>query len=101
MTPDVLDRNGRLLNLGCPNGINIDVTFDAGNIRVTGDDGASEVLPAAEWAKAVRRFARQIDAFYRSSAPKVALEENDPNCEGWREFWREWSTRLSADQAAH
>jgi hypothetical protein len=53
------------------------------------------MLPFTQWRAGVLGFIEIVEAFYSQSEPKNELV--DPiEREGWRRFWREWSSRKRA-----
>ena len=78
--------------LGCGNGVDWSVIHDGDAVRLILEDGTEHTVPLEEYKAEVFRFADQIEAFYRSCAPKV-LPEDAFEREGWIAFRNEWRRR--------
>lgn len=77
---------------GCGTGIDPQVVHEGRRVRITAEDGRSEVVEAADWSSAVLRFADQVRDYYRNSRPKRPhRDEHDRR--GVFLFWNEWETR--------
>jgi hypothetical protein len=79
-----------VLIVGCPNGIDLEVEFDRGDVVVRAGDDRSWVVPLVDWRSAVFAFADDVAAFYSASAPKTPSADDEP---GFRKFAAEWARR--------
>jgi hypothetical protein len=80
--------------IGCPNGVDVYIRHLDGLVHFThGHKSARASI--AEWRDAVFAFAGQVDAFYRQSAPRLPLQDEQEKI-GWRRFWGEWNERMDA-----
>jgi hypothetical protein len=89
----VLPIGGRfkVLCLGCMNGIELEIIHQVDTVTINSSAG-SEVVPKTEWTRAVLDFTDSVRQFYRSSLPKVAIEDEIDKL-GWATFWQEWDER--------
>lgn len=85
---------GSLAVPGCPNGADVAVLHEGGQVRLCTASASAVVTPEA-WRAAVLSFAREVEAFYARSAPKAPAPNAEAR-EGWAEFWREWRERVQA-----
>lgn len=77
---------------GCPNGIDWSVIHAGQTVRLITESGKETVVPLADYARVVFRFADRIEAYYQSCAPKLPGEDElDQN--GYTAFWNEWHRR--------
>jgi len=80
--------------MGCPNGVDVEVTHEAGEVRLSSPAGA-ETVSEQQRKNAVLSFAQQVRSFYQRSSPKAKIRDRHERC-GWAAFWREWEARASA-----
>ncbi|KRD39809.1 MULTISPECIES: hypothetical protein [unclassified Lysobacter] len=80
---------GALILLGCGVGIDFSVEHLADDQVRIARGVAAVTVEVAVWRAAVIQFARQIDAFYASSTPKVEIDDAFDR-KGWALFWAEW-----------
>ncbi len=78
--------------VGCPNGVDIEVTRHAGQIILTTADGKNHSVPFADWKRAVCRFSYVLREFYKRSPPRMPADPE--NEKGFRKFMAEWDRRL-------
>ena len=77
--------------LGCPNGIDWSVRHENDKIILITESGAITEIPQTQYRETVFAFADQIEAFYKSSSPKV-LPNDDFERNGYIAFWNEWNS---------
>jgi hypothetical protein len=77
--------------MGCPNGIDIEITHQEGMVTIKSKTGA-EIIPRSDWIKSVLCFIDSVSEFYRASTPKVIIEDAFDR-QGWAAFWQEWDER--------
>ena len=82
-----LDQDGRFFNIGCPNGVHLEIERSGDNVRVTSDAGVSGSVPFPEWRNAVIRFADRVEAFYANATKEISDADDQ---KAMSEFWREW-----------
>ena len=83
-----------LLLVGCPNGVDVVVEhLDGESVRLTRDETTLHVA-SNDWRMAVVGFARQIEAFYAASTPKIPPGDEFDR-KGWELFWSEWRTLVA------
>ena len=86
------DGEGSIYLGGCPNGgIDGYITHEGDMVRIALEGAPAVCVPLAEYRAEVFRFADQVEAFFRQSAPKVVTSELD---QLWYPlFWQEWRRR--------
>lgn len=78
--------------VGCPYGIDWNVTHDGDNVILELEDGTKETVSLVDYRKEVFAFADKIEAFYKSCTPKnIPTDEFEHN--GYIAFWNEWHRR--------
>jgi hypothetical protein len=75
---------------GCPNGIDLDVAHEGGDVVVGAADGRKWRIALQDWREAVFAFADEVAAFYAASSRKVPAADDVP---GWQKFGAEWKRR--------
>ncbi len=83
----------KVLCMGCPNGVDVEVLHHDDMILIRSSTG-SERVPKSEWASAVLGFVDSVRDFYRASLPKITIDDEFDR-QGWAAFWQEWSERYS------
>jgi len=78
--------------IGCPNGIDLQITHDNGNVIITTEKRNKVTIPYRDYQAEVFRFADQVKAFYDACTPKQ-LPEDDFTRNGYIAFWNEWERR--------
>ena len=78
--------------VGCDKGLDWTVIHEPGQVRIITGSGRETVVPIAEYAREVCRFADDVAAFYAACSPKT--EPGDEfDARGWAAFKREWRRR--------
>lgn len=77
---------------GCPNGIDWSVIHMGDMVRLILEDGSETIVPIQEYKNEVFQFADKIEAFYKSSPPRI-LPTNEFERNGYLAFWNEWQRR--------
>jgi hypothetical protein len=80
--------------VGCPSGIDWQVTHEGANVRLRTLDGEEEIVTLEEWRRIVLEFADAVAAFYAASAPKQFSHPYDE--QGFAAFQAEWARRRGA-----
>lgn len=83
----------KVLCMGCPQGIDVEVRHIVGKVHLEAENKVEQVTEA-EWREAVMAFVRQIENFYASCTPKVAIDDEFDRM-GWQAFWQEWRGRIA------
>ncbi len=86
------DDRFQLLLMGCNHGLNPEITHQNGLVSVT-HNGQVRTVIKSEWAQAIANFAEEVLSFYRSSSPKLPIEDKLDQ-EGWGLFWQEFHHRI-------
>jgi hypothetical protein len=82
--------NEDVLVLGCPNGVDMNVSRHGDEISVATRDGRERRVTYDEWRGAVCSFADSVRAFYDASARKRPSKDDAP---GFKRFVAEWERR--------
>lgn len=82
-----------VLIVGCGNGADWTVRREGAWVRLITPSGTEVLVPLADYQHEVFCFADQVEAFYRSSAPKDVSSLDELEREGYAAFWREWHKR--------
>lgn len=90
----LLPEYGRVVCIGCMEGIDIEVIHNDGLIELRYQDFI-ECVNEDQWTRAVLGFAKQIRQFYQESTEKSYIVD-DFDRTGWGAFWQEWSDRETA-----
>lgn len=96
MLPNQNELGDKVLIMGCPNGIDWDITHRGSEVVHEGQD-FEEVVSFEAYRHAVLAFAEQVEEFYKSSKPKFFFDEEDRL--GYEGFWEEWYERVSKHRA--
>jgi len=81
----------KVICMGCNNGIDLEIIHQEDMVTIS-SSVSSETVSKSEWTSAVLDFTDSVRKFYRSSLPKVAIEDEFDN-QGWAAFWQEWDER--------
>jgi len=82
------DAAQRLVNVGCPAGLNWWIRHRAGTVELEFDGERRLVVAAGEWHRAVCAFSDAIARFFEESAPKQPRDDHE---RGWyAAFQAEW-----------
>ena len=87
-----------VLIVGCPSGVEMDVSHTTAGVAVR-SKGVESVVSEHAWQSAVISFARSVLAFYEREAPRNPIQDTDAR-EGWRAFWKEYGERLHRHSVA-
>lgn len=79
--------DGRVFICGCPNGIDLSIVHDGGDVTL-GLGDRSHSLTSAAWGGVALSFASQVKAFYDCSEPKNLCNGSDR--EGYLAMLAEW-----------
>jgi hypothetical protein len=83
------EKTGKLLILGCPNGIDWTIVHQDNKIKHITDSGQEAVIGFEEYKTLVFNFADQVEAFYKNSAPKT-IPSDESDKKAYLAFWKEW-----------
>jgi hypothetical protein len=76
--------------VGCPYGVNVDVTHDGASV-VLRASGKEVTVSRDAWRLAVLGFCDAVEAFYARSPPRVPLDSDEDDW--WELLWDEWRRR--------
>ncbi|MEM1205814.1 MAG: hypothetical protein AAGN66_21470 [Acidobacteriota bacterium] len=77
--------------VGCSSGVDWQVVHGEGAVTLRNAGGAEAQVSLASWGDAVCAFSDRVEAFYKSSSPKVP--DDDVEAAGFEAFRREWRRR--------
>lgn len=78
--------------LGCPNGIDWEVTHTDDKIKIKTETGNEVFVDYEDYREQVFNFADKVEAFYASSRKKF-LPEDEFDRDGYIALWNEWNIR--------
>lgn len=90
MCPDEAGENVDIV--GCDNGVDWTVHHEPGRVRLITASGRETLVPLAEYAREVCRFADAVADFYAACSPKREPDDEFDR-RGWAAFRREWRRR--------
>lgn len=90
MCPDEAGENVDIV--GCDNGVDWTVHHEPGRVRLITASGRETLVPLAEYAREVCRFADAVADFYAACSPKREPDDEFDR-RGWAAFRREWERR--------
>ncbi|WP_223963799.1 hypothetical protein [Paraburkholderia sabiae] len=85
-----LPEDERVVCIGCPNGLDVEVIHKNGSLVELRKRDVVECVSVDMWTRAVLGFAMQIRQFYQDSRRKAYIAD-DFDRSGWDAFWKEWS----------
>lgn len=83
--------------IGCPNGIDFDITIDVNKVLINLKDNTELQLDYAEYRNAVLKFAKQVGQFYESSPKRDYFSDYEK--QGFMAFMNEY--RSLYENASH
>lgn len=86
------DDNKTVKIIGCPNGIDWNISHDNNNVILITRNNDKIIIPFNNYKKEVFTFVDEIEDFYNCCSPKnLPVDKYDKNA--YLSFWKEWKHR--------